>query len=212
MLQVTQPQGFHGGFDVNGRSGAVLAVAITLVGGIMVAVPARADTCPTPDAVCDTALTFEVTATDGLNVTVPNGPLALGTAASGATITNTFTGAGGSNVSVADQRSVANPTWTVTVTSTNFTTGGGSPAETITNANIGYRSGNEISPVNGPFTPGQPIPPGTYEAMTGTVTAFSRATAGGGNNSVSWDPGIQVTVPATAVAGTYTGSVTHSIS
>jgi hypothetical protein len=194
---------------VNRHTKAALAGAVTLVAGVMVAVPARADTCATPTG-CETDLTFEVTVTDGLNITVPNGPLALGSGAPGSTITNTFTGAGGTNVSVSDQRSVVNPTWTATATSTSFVTGGATASETITNANIGYASGPAVTQVNGPFTPGQAL--GAYVAMTGTVTAFSRAAAGGGDNSVSWNPGIQVTVPAAAVGGTYTGSVTHSVS
>ena len=38
------------------------------------------------------------------------------------------------------------------------------------------------------------------------------ATNGNGDNSASWDPAVQVSVPATAVAGTYTATITHSVS
>ena len=38
------------------------------------------------------------------------------------------------------------------------------------------------------------------------------ATAGVGNNTVTWDPALQVTLPSAAVGGTYTGTITDSVS
>jgi hypothetical protein len=32
-----------------------------------------------------------------------------------------------------------------------------------------------------------------------------------GNNTTTWNPTLIVTIPSTAVAGTYTGTVTHSV-
>ncbi len=37
------------------------------------------------------------------------------------------------------------------------------------------------------------------------------ATLGVGATSVSWNPIIKVTLPSSVVAGTYTGTITHSV-
>ena len=42
------------------------------------------------------------------------------------------------------------------------------------------------------------------------MTAMS-LTGGAGSNSASWNPTLVVNVPAAAVAGTYSGTVTHSV-
>ncbi|MEU6410670.1 hypothetical protein [Microbispora sp. NPDC046933] len=41
--------------------------------------------------------------------------------------------------------------------------------------------------------------------------AAPSAGVGSGDNSATWDPTIVITVPAQAVAGTYTGTVNHSV-
>jgi hypothetical protein len=48
---------------------------------------------------------------------------------------------------------------------------------------------------------------------TGGTTGQSVVTETGfdGDNSTQWDPEIQLAVPATAVAGTYDATVTHSV-
>jgi|SRR5215203_5526506 len=147
----------------------------------------------------DTTVTFAVTATDGLNISAPT-DATLSSAAPG----NNATGPLGT-VTVNDQRSQLNSTWTATASlPTAFTTGGGTANETIGGGNVTYAPGTEINPVNGPFTAG----------ATGTLasarTAFSR-TSGSGDNSVSWNPTLTVAVPASNVSGTYTGTVRHSV-
>jgi len=52
--------------------------------------------------------------------------------------------------------------------------------------------------------------PGTGGAMGASQTAY-RATGTVGNNSASWSPTISVAVPAQAVAGTYSATITHSV-
>ncbi|WJK42161.1 hypothetical protein O7608_07170 [Solwaraspora sp. WMMA2056] len=42
------------------------------------------------------------------------------------------------------------------------------------------------------------------------VTAFSHD-GGTGNNSATWNPTLDVNVPLANIAGTYTGTVTHSV-
>ena len=46
------------------------------------------------------------------------------------------------------------------------------------------------------------------------INAAQTAFTGGsliGNNSASWNPTMVVTIPAAAVVGTYTGTVTHTV-
>jgi hypothetical protein len=100
--------------------------------------------------------------------------------------------------------------WTTTVSATNFTTPPGGAARTITTSRVSYWSGaaTETSG-SGTFTPGQPTA-GDAQTLGSPRTAFSRS---GGllANSATWDPHLVIAVPSTAVAGTYTGTVTHSV-
>ena len=48
------------------------------------------------------------------------------------------------------------------------------------------------------------------QSLSANRTAFSLA-SGSGNNSASWNPTLIANVPAGAVAGTYTGTITHSV-
>ena len=107
---------------------------------------------------------------------------------------------------------VGNGQWTATVVSTAFTTGAGSASETIGAGSVSYRSG----PVTGTTvlaanlcTPGQlasSVSIGTTQtAMScGTVPLLT-------STSVTWQPTITISLPVSAVAGTYTGTITHSV-
>ena len=61
----------------------------------------------------------------------------------------------------------------------------------------------------GTFIPGQPTA-GAAVTLNVVRTAFSR-TGSNGNNSATWNPTLIVDVPATAIVGTYQGTVTHSV-
>jgi len=61
----------------------------------------------------------------------------------------------------------------------------------------------------GTFTPGQ-LTAASAVNLSVARTAFS-LTGGGGTNSASWNPTLSVLVPASAVAGTYTATITHSV-
>jgi hypothetical protein len=114
-------------------------------------------------------------------------------------------------VTVTDTRSPATATWTATVVATNFVTGTGSAAETISNVNVTYWSGMATSTTGpGTFTSGQPT---SADAQTINVgrTAYSH-TNGTGDNAATWNPTVSVHIPAANVAGTYTGTVTFSVS
>lgn len=150
-----------------------------------------------------TATTFAVNS-GALSVTVPV------SASLGAGNPGTFISAALGSVSVTDARALLTAAWTASATSTAFTTGGGTTAEMIANSAVSYWSGTATATSGlGTFTPGQ-ANSGAAATMGSTVTAFS-LTSGVGNNSATWNPTIVVAAPAAAVAGTYTGTVTHSI-
>ncbi|WP_405358641.1 hypothetical protein OG535_00345 [Kitasatospora sp. NBC_00085] len=141
--------------------------------------------------------------TGTLSISLP-ATASLGGAAPGGTVTAAL-GA----VTVSDGRGLATTTWTATVSATNFTTGGGTPAETITTSNVSYWSGPADS-MNGTVTttPGQ-SDGSAKQALNSPRAAFS--SSGNGNSSTSWSPTVVITIPAAAATGTYTGTITHSV-
>jgi hypothetical protein len=151
----------------------------------------------------NTTTTFAVNA-GALSVTVP------ASASLGAGNPGTSISAALGSVSVSDARALLTAAWTASATSTAFTTGGGTTPETIANTAVSYWSGAATATTGlGTFTPGQ-ANAGAAVAMGSTVTAFT-LTSGVGDNSATWNPTIVVAVPSAAVAGTYTGTVTHSV-
>jgi hypothetical protein len=144
----------------------------------------------------DTTVTFTVT-TGALAMTAPTA-VNLGSGAPGTTISGSL-----GTVTVTDDRALLSAAWTATASSTAFTTGGGTANETIPASDVTY-------------TPGPITTTGTITA-TGTIITLSSAsqttvaaTAGVGDNTASWDPTLAVAVPAAAVAGLYTGTLTQS--
>lgn len=152
----------------------------------------------------DTTTTFVVSG-GALSITVPASTVTLGTAAPGGTITSQL-GA----VQVTDLRALLTAAWGATVTSTSFTTGGGTPAETVPNTAVAYWSGIATATTGtATFTPGEAAANNAV-ALGASQPAYS-ASAGVGDNSATWNPTLIVSVPAQAVAGTYSGTVTHSV-
>ncbi|GLW22848.1 hypothetical protein DI270_018965 [Microbispora triticiradicis] len=171
-----------------------LAAAASLALGLMTAtaLPALADTA-------DTVVTFTITG-GSLTISAP-ASVNLGSVVSGATSISGQIGP----VTVTDQRGTLNGTWTATAISTDFTTGGATPHETIPNINVTYSPGPATATTGtGTFTPG---PGGIINvprvAFTGTELQ--------GNNSATWNPTLTINIPSGTVAGTYTGTVTHSV-
>ncbi|GAA2272973.1 hypothetical protein GCM10010149_13780 [Nonomuraea roseoviolacea subsp. roseoviolacea] len=178
-------------------------MAAALAGG-MTAGPALAETCPAATT-CDTTVVFGVSAAQGLAISVPDGPVGIGTGAPGDQISGPL-----GSVTVSDARAALNATWVATVSGTSFTTGGGSGAETIPAGAISYWSGPATSTTGaGTFVPGQPNA-ASAEHLYAPYTAFSK-TSGAGSNSCTWNPTIVVNIPGGAVAGTYTGTIRHSV-
>lgn len=140
----------------------------------------------------------------GLDITVP--PTAsLGGGLAGTTLSRSL-----GTVTVRDTRSVNPNTWTATVSATAFVTAGGGAGKTIATTQVSYWSG-PVTKQNGGGTkvPGQAT---AAQAVTLTVArvAFSK-TSGNQRNSVSWAPTLRVAIPAGAVGGVYTGTITHSV-
>jgi hypothetical protein len=181
-----------------GRAGtAIVLVILGLVGGFLTASPAQA-------APGDTTVTFGVLA-GGLSISVP-ASANLGTGAPGSVISGQL-----GTVTVTDQRGLLVAIWTSTASTTVFKTGGGTAAETVGKASVSYFSGaaTTVSGLN--LTIGGVLL-GIANALPLTVPINAVAiSAGVGNNVVSWNPTVVVTVPSTAVAGTYTGTITHSV-
>ncbi|HEV2637129.1 MAG TPA: putative Ig domain-containing protein [Actinocrinis sp.] len=173
----------------------------------------------TPTAPGTSSFTVRVTdsnsqsATEPTSLTVVAGPLSI-TVPSSALLPNITPGGTTTSqlgtVSVTDDRGMADASWTVTVTATTFTTGGRTAAETIPLSQITYWSGPVTAGTGtGTLTPGQPNATAAVD-LTAPRTAFSLA-GGSTINSSSWNPTLTVSVPAAAVQGTYTATITHSV-
>jgi hypothetical protein len=136
---------------------------------------------------------------------VPVGPVSLGAAAPGGTITVQL-GA----VQVSDLRALPAAARTASVTSTNFTTGGGTPAETVANTGVSYWSGAATAATGTATFSLRQAAAADAQALGTSQTALA-ATAGVGDSSATWSPALVATPPAQALAGTYSATVTHSV-
>ena len=146
----------------------------------------------------DTTVTFTVTS-GALSMTAP-ATSNLGSGAPGGTISHDL-----GVVTVTDDRALLSAAWTATASSTAFITGGGTPNETIPASDVNYNPG-EIT------TTGTITATGTTVTLSGLPQAVVTGTAGSGNNTASWDPGLVVSVPSSNAGGVYTGTLTQSVS
>jgi hypothetical protein len=146
----------------------------------------------------DTAVTFTVSS-GALSMTAPVSAN-LGTNAPGTTITGVL-----GTVTVTDDRALAIATWTAVAQSSNWTTGGGTPAETVAAGDVGYDPGSVT-------TTGTIVATGTPITLADGPAPVVTGTAGVGDNTASWNPSIAVALPAAAVAGAYAGTITQSVS
>lgn len=143
----------------------------------------------------------------GLTISVPT-TANLGTAATGASSVSGTLGA----VTVSTGISIGSGNWVATVSSTAFTTGGGTANERIPAVSVSYLSG-AVTAASGLAanlcTPGQLISGQSLDtartAMACNGISLVSAT------SVTWRPTITISLPPSAVAGTYTGTITHSV-
>ena len=159
----------------------------------------------------DTTVTFTVTV-GALSLTAPD-TVNLGSGAPGTTITGALGGgATGPSVVVTDDRALLAASWIATASASSWTTGGASPAEVIPVTDVGYSVG-AITTTGTITATGTNRPAGTAAGdLSGDPQAVVTGTAGVGNNTAGWDPAISVAVPASAVGGVYTGTLTQSVS
>ncbi len=159
-----------------------------------------------PSANGSTTTTFTVGPTGLLQISAPtsvNLTTGGGTVLPGGTLTASL-----GTVTVTDLRSLVAAGWVASVASSTFTTGGASPAETIPATDLGYDPTTTLATLFG-----------SYDSLAGTdlstlsAIAQPAVTAAGanGDNQADWNPVITVHVPASAVAGVYTGTITHSV-
>ncbi|MER5650057.1 hypothetical protein [Streptosporangium sp. NPDC002524] len=138
----------------------------------------------------------------GLDITVP-ASVNLGGARMNGTISAHL-----GTVTVVDSRLLL-ASWVATVSATDFTRTG-SPAAVIGKARVSYWSGPVTAAVGiAVRTPGQPTA-AAAQSLSSSRTAFTKQ-LGVLGTSTSWNPTLIVSVPDFAVAGTYTGTVTHSV-
>jgi hypothetical protein len=143
-------------------------------------------------------VTFAVT-TGALSMTAPVASN-LGSGAPGTSIVSAL-GA----VTVTDDRALLSAAWTATAASTDFTTGTATTPETIPATDVGYSPGTITTTGTITATP-------TAITLSGTAQPVVTGTAGVGDNTASWNPTLTVSVPASAVGGAYTGTLTESVS
>jgi hypothetical protein len=179
-----------------------LPAAAAVSGRAESAAPAAPAAGPGPSE--GSLVTFTVTTTGTLGVTVPTGPVNLGTGAVGTTI-GSLGNLGA--VTVTDNRALNPASWTATVSSTDFVNSV-TAADVIPVGDATYLTGTVVS------TPGTAVSVNGTTPLALTVGAQSVVTETGfdGDNSAQWSPEIQLAVPATAVAGTYNATITHSVS
>lgn len=185
---------------MNTRRLAVLGAALSLAASSAVAFAPNAQGATSGD----TTTTFTLTA-GVLAITAP-ASANLGSVATGTSTTSAQLG----SVQVADGRGALFGAWTTSVSSTDFTTGGATAQETIAKAVSDYWSGAATATTGvGTFTPGQ-ANAGAKQTLGSSRTAFTGANVVG-NNTATWNPTVIINIPAAAVAGAYSGTVTHSV-
>lgn len=149
-------------------------------------------------------VTFTLTA-GALTVSDPANK-SLGSVATGTASLSSSLG----DTTVSDARGALLGSWTATVSATDFTTGAATAEETIVKGQVDYYSGIATAfSGTAVLLPGQPTVL-NKEALSASRTAFS-ATGVVGNNTATWGPTVVVNIPSDAVAGTYSGTITHSV-
>jgi hypothetical protein len=177
------------------RTKIIVSAAALFIGGagvLTLAVPAFA----APAA--GTPVTVEVTGGD-LTISAPTVSADLGSVIS--SVNDQVVRALLGNVAVTDNRA-GTVGWTATASATDFT--GPQTISTTTGGLVVYTAPQAT--VTGTAT----VTPST-ESTLNPGGRVQDATAVNGSNTATWDPTIAVTIPANALAGTYSSSITHSV-
>lgn len=116
-------------------------------------------------------------------------------------------------LAVGDTSTGASPGWNLTITSTQFTTGGAAPrtlattASTVTAVSSVCAGGTCVNPTNSTTYP-KTVP---AAASPPTAIKFYNPAANTGQGSFTTTPTIKVSVPQNRYAGTYTSTLTLAI-
>jgi hypothetical protein len=147
-----------------------------------------------------TDATFDITG-GTLSIVEPASTVALGSTTAGAALFSAQLG----DVTVNDDRGALVAAWTTTVSSTDFTTGTAGVAETVLNAAISYDSGagTALAGEDGTFV--------GSAALSLGAPGSAATWAGTGVNHVTWNPTLSFALLVNQVAGTYAGTITHSV-
>ncbi|HET7312414.1 MAG TPA: hypothetical protein VFJ17_13920 [Mycobacteriales bacterium] len=196
------------------RKSIALAVTAATTAGLAAFVPTAADaascTVTTLNCGASTATTFTITG-GTLSISVPD-TADLGTYASsatGTTVQGLLTDASNTPTVVTDTRGGLLDSWQVAVTASDFTTGGGTVPETVLGSTVTAWSGNvTVTNTGGTKTQTTSTAP---VAATGALPIASN-TGYAGNDSASYTPTISVLVPGTNASGTYSGTITQTVS
>jgi hypothetical protein len=149
----------------------------------------------------NTTTTFTLTGA-GLGVSVPASAILSSSTNIGITTLSSQLG----DVTVADNRGSIAASWTATVSSTDFKIGAGGAHKEIAKDNVSYASGAPTASSG----LGVDVPTIVPVALDSSKQAFAH-TGVIGTQSTTWNPTVSVTVPADASAGTYSGTITHSV-
>lgn len=177
------------------RNALVLAA---MIGALLIVPPAsRAATATATGTVTGSTLSATTSATPSFSANLDSGDS-----------TQTYT----IPLTVQDTRGTG-AGWNLTVTSTTFTTGGGSPnllsttASSLTGVTSSCSTGTCTNPVNA-----QSYPVTVPAAATApTAVKFFNTSANNGMGRFTVTPTVAVTIPQNTFAGTYTSTVTLSI-
>ena len=167
----------------------ITIAAVALLGSV-----ALAGATTLPAFAADTSSTVAVTA-GALTVSAP-ATMTFTAAAPGAASTAALDG-----IAVSDLRAGA-VGWVSSVVLGDFVYGGTGAA--IPAANVTYTAGVAVVGGTATVTPAAVVTPTV-------ATAVQTATAVTGNNTATWNAALAMTVPAAALAGTFTAVLTHSV-
>lgn len=185
---------------------------INTIRGVVLATTAALATVGTAGTAgaADTTTTFAITAGTGLAISAPTSK-ALGSANLDATSVAAALG----TVRVDDTRAGLLSSWTATASSSDFIYDADESDLTtddrnvISNSAVNYDPG--ALPTGSSLVLTVPVP-GTSGSLASPRTAFAVVSVTG-SNWVEWNPTVTVALPASGkVAGTYTGTIIHSVS
>jgi hypothetical protein len=180
-----------------GAAVATLAALSPSAAFAATAAPGHLDAPAATGPTVNTTTTFTVSS-GALTITAPD-TADLGSGAPGTTISGSL-----GTVTVTDNRALLTAAWTATSAAADFTTGAGTTNETIPATDASYTVGAIT-------TTGTITASGSNVSMTNAPKTVVAGSAGVGDNTASWNPTIAVAVPASAVGGLYTGTITHSV-